>query len=154
MASQISGKNARLNVSGLQVVRAAALQPQTATAAIFNVVGGRVIITSFVGDVAVATPATTNTLAINGTPTSGTAVIWASATSTASKEVGTQLTLPGTVGGALGVATAGGGALPDTLYLANTGTITLTTTGSAATGTIRWVLTYVSLDDGAYVTAA
>lgn len=154
MATGIAGASQRQMILGTTVVRPAALQPQTTTAAIFNVVGGRVLITSFVGDVVVATPATANTLAVNGTPASGTAVVWASAVSTASKEAGSMITLPGTVGGALVVATAGCGALPDTLYVANIGTITLTTTGSAATGTIRWTLTYVPLDSGASVTAA
>ena len=155
MASQIAGRSIRLNVLGTTVVRTAALQPQTTQAAIFTVTGGVVMVTSLVGEVVVATPATANTLKVTGNPTSGTDVDWTSATSTASKEVGSLITLPVTAGGALVVANAGGGnAVFSAGFLAQTGTIDLVTTGSAATGTIRWTLTYVPVTDGAAVAAA
>ncbi len=144
-----------LGILGVRVARAAALQPQTATAAIFTITGGKVLVTSMFGEVVVATPATTNTLAVSGAPTSGTAVVWASAISTASKEAGSVLYLPATVGGALAVANAGGGAsLGPSSFVGQIGSISLTTTGSAATGTIKWTLTYVPLDQGARVVAA
>jgi hypothetical protein len=154
MATGIAGSQQKQLLFGTTVVRAAALLPQTTTAAVFTIAGGRVLITTFVGDVAVVMPATANTVAVNGAPTTGTAVVWASAVSTASKEVGSQISLPGTVGGALVVANAGCGVLSDNVYVGNIGTITLTTTGSAATGTVRWSLTYVPLDPGATVVAA
>src|SRR6187551_1312126 len=154
MPNFLQGNQLRSLLLGQRVTRAAALQPQTAQAPIFNVVGGKVMVTTLVGEVVVATPATTNTLKVTGNPTSGTDVDWASATSTASKEVGSIITLPVTAGGALIVANAGGGNATLDPYIAQVGTIDLVTSGSAATGTIKWVLTYVPLDDGAYVTAA
>jgi hypothetical protein len=154
MATQVPGKGARQVTLGITVPRAAALLPQTATAAIFNVIGGKVLVTSLVGEVVVVMPATANTVAVNGTPTSGTAVVWATAVSTASKEVGSVISLPITAGGALQVANAGGGNAVGPGFVGQIGTITLTTTGSAATGTVKWTLTYVPIDDGAYVTAA
>lgn len=155
MSAGNQGNSIALAVLGVRVTRAAALQPQTATAAIFNITGGKVLVTSLFGEVVVATPATTNTLAVSGVPTSGTAVVWASAISTASKEAGSIIYLPNTVGGALAVANAGGGAaLGPAGFVGQIGSISLTTTGSAATGTIKWALTYVPLDTGAAVTAA
>lgn len=155
MASQIPGKAIQSGVVGLAVYRAAALQPQTATAAIFTVTGGKVLITSLVGDVVVITPATTNVVKVLTVPTVGTGADWTTAVSTASKEVGTIITLPAAFGGALVVNTAGGAQLgPDPAFVAQPGSISLNTTGSAATGTIKWVLTYVPLDPGAAVVAA
>ena len=155
MTAMIQGDQVRSNTLGIAVFRAAALQPATTTAAIFTIAGGKVLITSIVGEVVVATPATVNTLAINGTPTSGTQVVWASAVSTASKEAGTVITIAGTVGGALVVNNAGAGnPITPTGLVGQIGTITLTTTGTAATGTIKWMVTYVPLDNGASVTAA
>ena len=69
--------------------------------------------------------------------------------------VGAVISLPVTAGGALIVANAGAGnAVFGQGFVGQVGTIDLVTTGSAATGTIKWVLTYVPLDDGAYVTVA
>lgn len=155
MATGIAGKQQRQMVLGATVNRAAALLPQTAQAAIFNVLGGKVLVTSLVGEVVVVMPATTNTVKVTGNPTSGTDVDWTTATSPASKEAGSIITLPVTAGGALAVASAGGGnAIAPTGYVAQVGTIDLVTTGSAATGTVKWTLNYVPIDDGAYVTAA
>lgn len=144
------------SVLGIRVTRAAALQPQTAQAAIFNVTGGKVLVTSIIGEVVVATPATVNTLKVTGNPTSGTDVDWCTATSTASKEAGSVITLPAAAGSALVVTAAGAGAVfPATIgWVAQIGTIDLVTSGSAATGTIKWTVTYVPLDAGAAVTAA
>ncbi len=155
MASQISGKAIQAGTVGNAVYRAAALQPQTAQAAIFTVTGGKVLVTSLVGEVVVATPATTNVVKVTGNPTSGTDVDWTTTTSTASKEVGSVISLPVTAGGALVVANAGAGnAIAPNGYVAQIGTIDLVTSGSAATGTIKWVCTYVPLDIGAAVVAA
>lgn len=155
MASRIDGRTNRQVALGIRVERAAGLQPATAYGALFNVTGGKVLVTSLIGEVIVATPATVNTAKITGTPTAGTAVDWTTATSTASKEVGTIITPAVTAGGALVVANAGGGnAIAPTGYVAQIGTVGLTTSGTAATGTIKWTLTYVPIDDGAAVTAA
>ncbi len=155
MSTLTPGEPLAQAILGSRVNRAAALQPQTTQAAIFTVAGGKVLVTSLVGQVVVATPATVNTLKITGNPTAGTDVDWTTATSTASKEVGAIITPAATAGGALVVANAGGGnAVAPTGYVANVGTIDLVTTGSAATGTIKWSLTYIPLDVGATVTAA
>jgi hypothetical protein len=155
MASSIKGVALRLNVLGQVVQRAAALLPATTQAAIFTVAGGKVLVTSLIGEVVVAMPATANTVKITGNPTAGTDVDWTSATSTASKEAGSILTPAVTAGGALVAANAGGGnAIAPAGYVAQIGTIDLVTSGTAATGTVKWTLTYVPIDDGASVSAA
>lgn len=155
MTNLLGGQAAAQTVLGTQVTRAAALLPQTAQAAIFQVKGGKVLVTSLVGEVVVVMPATTNTLKVTGNPTAGTDVDWTTATSPASKEVGSVISLPVTAGGALVVANAGAGnAIGPNGYVAQIGTIDLVTSGSAATGTVKWTLTYVALDAGATVVAA
>jgi hypothetical protein len=155
MTTVVSGPSYKALVLGKSVDRAAAIQPATAYGALFTVATGKILVTSLIGEVVVATPATANTVKVTGTPSSGTAVDWTSATSTASKEVGAVISLPVTAGGALVVANAGAGnAIAPTGYVAQVGTVGITTSGTAATGTVKWTLTYIPLDAGATVTAA
>lgn len=155
MTTMIAGSAYRSMVLGPAVTRAAALLPASVYGALFNILGGKVLVTSLTGEVVVATPVTTNTLALTGTPTTGTASTWSSATSTASLEAGSIITPGVTAGGALVVKTAGGGnGLGYLGFVAQIGTLGITATGTAATGTIKWTLTYVPIDAGASVTAA
>jgi hypothetical protein len=155
MTTLIKGQDIRTVTLGISVSRAAALLPATAYGALFTVSVGKVLVSSLVGEVVVVMPATTNTTKITGTPTAGTAVDWTSAVSTASAEVGTVITPAVTAGGALIVANAGAGnIIPDAGRVAQIGTIGVTTSGTAATGTVKWTLTYVPLDPGATVVAA
>jgi hypothetical protein len=139
---------------GLKVARAAATLPQTAQAAIFTVGTGRVIVTSLVGTVTTATGATATNLSVIGNPTSGTDVVLASIVASASKEVGSTFTLPVAFGSALQVQNAGGAGTPlGTGFVLNPGTLDILTSASN-TGSIKWDVTYVPLDDGATITAA
>ena len=139
---------------GLKVARATATLPQTAQAAIFTVATGRVIVTSLVGTVTTATGATATNLSVIGNPTTGTDVVLASTVASASKEIGATFTLPVTFGSALQVQNAGGAGLPlGTGFVLNPGTLDILTSASN-TGSIKWDITYVPLDDGASITAA
>lgn len=141
-------------VLGLKVSRATATLPQTAQAAIFTVSTGRVIVTSLVGTVTTATGATATNLSVIGNPTTGTDVVLASVVASASKEIGSTFTLPVTFGSALQVQNAGGAGTPlGTGFVLNPGTLDILTSASN-TGSIKWDLTYLPLDDGAAVTAA
>lgn len=153
MTNIMSSSAKRSLVLGEAVTRAAALLPATTQAPIFTVSGGKVLVTSLIGEVVVVMPATTNTTKVTGNPTSGTDVDWCTATSTASAEVGATFSLGAS---ALAVKNAGGGSLGSIApgYIAQVGTIDLVTTGTAATGTVKWVLTYIPIDDGATVVAA
>lgn len=141
-------------VLGLKVSRATATLPQTAQAAIFTVSTGRVIVTSLVGTVTTATGATATNLSVIGNPTTGTDVVLASVVASASKEIGSTFTLPVTFGSALQVQNAGGAGTPlGTGFVLNPGTLDILTSASN-TGSIRWDVTYLPLDDGASITAA
>lgn len=141
-------------VLGIRVQRATAVLPATTQAAIFTIGTGRVIVTSLIGTVTTATSATATNLSVTGNPTSGTDVVLASVLAVASKEVGSTFTLPVTFGSALQVQAAGAAGLPiGTGYILNPGTLDLITSATN-TGSVKWDLTYVPLDDGAVVTAA
>lgn len=153
MSVIINNSELRSIAMGRKVDRAAATLPQTATGSLFNVTGGRILVTSLTGEVTVAIGATATTAAITSTPTVGTAVTVATATAITSKEVGSLITLAGTVGTALNVQNAGAGAMPASGVVIPVGAIGLTTNAND-TGSIKWSLTYVPLDDGASVAAA
>lgn len=140
---------------GQKVDRATANLPQTAQAPIFNVVGGRILLTSLVGEVTTAVQAQATTVQLIATPSSGTAVNLTNSTGDVNgKEIGATVVLPTTVGGTAVVANAGANLLTISgLLLLRTGTLDFKT-GASSTGQMKWSLTYVPLDDGASVTAA
>ena len=74
-------------------------------------------------------------------------------TSTANKEVGSLLSIDGTVGTAMLVANAGVVAAMSKPQIVPIGAIHLDC-GASNTGKIKWSLWYVPLDDGALVAAA
>lgn len=155
MSVLIQGPQIRQILLGTKVDRTTAALPQTAQAAIFTVAGGRILVTGLVGEVTTVMGATATTLKVTSNPTTGTDVDLTSATAVTSKEVGSQATLPATSGGALVVANGGaGGQLPaHNPYIVPIGTIDLVTSASD-TGSMKWSITYIPLDDGASVTAA
>lgn len=155
MSVIIQGPQVRAIYLGVQVTRAAATIPQTAAQNIFSVTGGRVMVTSLIGQVTTVIGGTATTVKFTNTPTSGTATDFASATAITSKEVGTMVSLPTTAGGAVVVgANAGAGVLagPQVALVLQPGTISYTTSAST-TGAISWALTYVVYDTGATVAA-
>lgn len=155
MAAFIQGAQIRLLEYGFQVAKAAQALPQTATATLFTVSGGRVVITSLAGTVSTVIGGTATTLALGTAPTVGTAATAgiASATAITSKEAGTHIWLPTAAGSALNVGTNAGSAaqlLGGQAYVVSAGTVTWTTSAST-TGAISWALTYIPLDTGASV---
>lgn len=154
MATQIAGTSLRNLNFGTKVDRATAVLPATAYGALFTVAGGRVLITGLIGELTVVASGTATTVKVTGTPTVGTAVDWTTATAVTSKEVGSQMTLPAASGGALVVQNGGAGGQwqPAAPYVAAVGTIGITTSATN-TGSAKWSVTYVPLDNGATVTA-
>jgi hypothetical protein len=143
---------------GARVDRAAALVT-AATVPIFTVVGGRVVLTSFVGEISVAIAATATTLQITHLTTDATAVVTPLCIASAdiqSMAAGRMFTLPAAVGSALDISVGSSAAVLSAapLYVLKTGNLQLVGSAAPATGTIKWSLTYVPLDDGAYVKAA
>jgi hypothetical protein len=68
-------------------------------------------------------------------------------------EEGTLLSIDGTLATAMLGVDAGGTAMQSKPVALNVGTLDLRLSGSS-TGSIKWSIWYVPLDDGAYVTAA
>lgn len=155
MSTIIQGSQIRAILLGTKVDRADATIPQTAAQNIYTITGGRILVTALVGQVGTAIGSTATTLKVTSTPTSGTAVDIATATAITSQEAGSILTLPLTAKSGLVVNNAGGGGqLPGHApYVIPAGTLSVTTSAST-TGSLKWSLVYIALDDGASVAAA
>ena len=152
MSTIISGDQLRTILFGTRVEKAyPTLAVETKT--LFNVTGGKVLITSITGEVTTAiTVAGTSKLQAN--PTTGTTSDLVAAT-----DLGTTDTPAGNILSFTGVKTDsivhGPGSTPNLQrpIVVNTGTIEQVN-ATGADGGITWVLTYIPLDNGATVTAA
>lgn len=140
-------------VLGLRVDRATATLPQTTHSALFNVKGGRVAITGIVGEVTTIIQNQANNTKLTAYPTTGTAVDLCAVLSIANDEVGCLYGITGVPADALVGANAGAGPLCYRPLVVNIGTIDLDCAASN-TGSVKWSIWYVPLDDGAYVEAA
>lgn len=153
MTTMIAGPQVRGIALGITVQRATAVLPATAYGALFTVTGGRIIVTGLVGEFTVAGSATATNLKVTATPTTGTAVDIAANVAVASKEVGTLLGITGVFATAVTAANAGATTMPTNGVVVPIGTLGVTTSATN-TGSVKWTLTYILLDDGASVAAA
>lgn len=123
-----------------------------ATTALFTVAGGKVHITSIVGEVTTAITVA-NSYKLQANPTTGTTKDLCAATDigTTDTPAGDLLSFQGLTGDAL---LHGPGAVPNLKQpiTVNTGSIEQVSAGTD--GEITWVLTYIPLDDGATIVAA
>lgn len=138
---------------GLRVDRATAALPQTAAAAIFNILGGRVAVMGILGEVTTIIQNQANNTKLTANPTTGTSVDLCTVLSIANDEVGCLYGITGVVGEALIGANAGYAPLPTRPCVVGVGTIDLDCAASN-TGSVKWSIWYIPLDDGAYVEAA
>lgn len=146
----------RVALLGLKVDRTTAALPQTALGNIFTVSGGRVVITSVVGEVTTVLGAGANSLTIGYAPTVGVgdaAALGGGASSLATAAVGTHVV--SNPGGDVFVdlATQAGTPLPLGGFVVDPGSVTVTTTGSV-TGSVKWSITYIPFEDAGIVVAA
>jgi hypothetical protein len=155
MSVLIQGSQIRQILLGTKVDRATATLPQTATGTLFTVAGGRVLLTSIVGEVTVALGATATSANLVHTPTVGTVGDLCAATVVTSDEVGTLYGIRGDATSLLSsnAPTSARTGVPAHPVVLPVGAIGLKTT-AGDTGSVKWSLTYVPLDDGATVTAA
>jgi hypothetical protein len=137
---------------GLRVDRASATLPQTAAAAIFNIVGGRVAMTAILGEVTVVLGAVGN-MSLESNPTVGTTAALSAVVAAGAFEAGTLLSITGMVANAMLGVDAGGTAMQTCPVALPVGTLDLRLSASS-TGSVKWSIWYVPIDDGAYVTAA
>uniref|UniRef100_A0A6M3LW76 Uncharacterized protein n=1 Tax=viral metagenome TaxID=1070528 RepID=A0A6M3LW76_9ZZZZ len=145
-------------VAGMRVDRAAALVT-AATVNLFTVTGGRVLLTGFLGEVVAAIANTVTTLQITHLTTEATAVVTPlciASADIAQYASGRMFTLPAAVGSVLTVSVGSSAALMNAAptYALKVGGLRLVGSAAPLTGTIKWSVWYVPIDDGAYMTAA
>ena len=150
MTTSIKGTQLRGLLLGTKIDKATAALPQTASQTLFTVAGGRIILTSIVGEVTTAIQAQATTAKISAAPTTGTAVDLCATTDLTGKEVGTLLGITGTFATGLVASNAGATVLPANGLVIPIGVIRYTT-GASSTGSIKWTMTWIALDDGATV---
>ncbi len=143
----------RKAILGLAVSRPTAALPQTTQSALFTVTGGRVAITSIVGQVTTVIQTQTNNTKIVANPTTGTDVDLCAVLDISADQVGCLYGITGTFATAMVGANAGATVIPTNAVVVNVGTIDLSCAASN-TGSVKWDLTYIPIDAGAAVVAA
>lgn len=139
---------------GTKVTGGAKTLPATATGSIFNVIGGRVLVTSIVGVVTTAIQNQANNTKLVATPSGNGAVNdLTGVVDVANLALGGLLSPTGLAGDALVKSTGGGVSGLRNPIIVTPGAIGVNT-AATNTGAITWTLTYVALDNGASVTAA
>jgi len=149
----IEGRGAGLAPLGRHVSRATATLPQTAAAAIFNILGGRVKLTQIVGEVTTLIQTQLNNTKLTSNPTVGTSVDMCAVLDITADEVGALYGITGLPSDALIGTNAGLTQAMNRGLILPVGTIDLDCSASN-TGSVKWSLTYIPIDDGAYVEAA
>ena len=140
---------------GFKTSKTAATLPAGTTQNIFTITGGRVLVTSFLGEVSTVIQTQTCNLKVTSVPTTGSAVDVASNLNVSAFEAGAILVVEGDGTALIGTAAGAGfapalNALPFVLPI---GTIRIETSATN-TGATKWDLWYVPLDAGAAVASA
>jgi hypothetical protein len=156
MSTLIASDQIRSLLVGIKVLRSTAALPQTSTSALFTVSGGKVLITSLVGEVTtvIQTQADATKLSFDPTDAGATQDLCATLDITADA-VGTLYSLTGTPATAMQDALnflSSNKVLAQPLVL-KPGSILLDCAASN-TGSVKWDLCYIPLDNGASVVAA
>ena len=153
MSYTLDAAAARTLLLGTRVDRATATLPQTTQAALFTVAGGRILLTSIVGEVTTIIQTQANNTKLVANPTTGTDVDICAVLSITAKEVGCLFGITGLFSDALVGANAGATVLPRNPVVLPVGTLDLSCAASN-TGSVKWSITYVPFDAGASVVAA
>lgn len=155
MTYEISPNGIRTAQLGVKVDRATAALPSGTLGNIFTVSGGRVLITSLVGEVTTVLGAGANTITIGTAPTVGTGSATALGTSATITTAAVGSHFAASAGGAtvIDVSTQAGVTVAAAGFLVDAGSITITTTATV-TGLVKWSITYIPYDDAATVAAA
>lgn len=155
MTTLYSARAYRQGILGVKVDRVTSTLPQTADLSIFTVTGGKILVTSLVGEVTTVIQAQANALKIKSVPTTGTSKDISGTLDVNAFEVGALISLDGTTLATTLSGTNAGGALALRAQgiIVPIGAIKYNTAASS-TGAIKWSLTYVPYDDAASVVAA
>lgn len=154
MSVLIQGSQLRALLLGVRVDRATDTLPQTGDEALFTVTGGRVVITSLVGEVTTVIQTQANNTKVKFNPdATGADQDLCAVLDISADAVGEMYSITGTVGDNMASdLLIANGVLQDPLVLSE-GDIELDCAASN-TGSVGWTLTYIPLDDGAAVAAA
>lgn len=158
MSVIIQGDQLRAVLLGTPVSKATGTVA-SGTTTLFNINGGRVVVTSILGRVTTAIGATVATCKLTYNPTAaGTSFDLCTAVSIETDAVEQTYYIAGSVasGGALLVGGAVGQANPifSTPYVLQAGTLEQILSADPVGGAITWTVTYIPYDNGASVTAA
>ena len=137
---------------GLTVLRPTAALPASTTAAIFNIVGGRVLVRQLLGRVTTVVQTQATTYKLQSNPTvAGSSVDLCATADLSAAPVGQLLGVVGVFATALqqGLAIVS----QTTPFIVQAGTIDAVTVATS-TGSIEWLIVYSPLDLAARVTAA
>ena len=139
---------------GIAVDKAATTLPETAAVAQFTIAGGRVLVTSIVGEVTTVIETQANETKLTANPTTGTSVDMCAVLDISADEVGCLYGITGTPADALVGTNAGlTVGMSNKGIVVNIGTIDLAC-GATNTGETKWTLHYLPIDAGATVVAA
>jgi len=137
-------------ILGDVVQLATATLPQTAASTLFTITGGRVLVTSIVGEVTTVIETLANNTKLTANPTTGTSVDMCAVLDISADEVGCLYGITGDPADALVGTNAGLTVGMKNGLVVNEGTIDLDCAASA-TGSIKWTLHYIPIDVGATV---
>lgn len=153
MSDYVDGKALRKLLLGRPLFRAATTLPQTAAFAIFNIVGGKVLMTSIVGEITVILGAVGN-MGLEENPTVGTTELICAVVAAGTYAAGDLMSIDGIAANPMLPALTGGvpGMTTKGVYLRE-GTLDWRCSASS-TGEMSWFITYIPIDDGAYMTVA
>jgi hypothetical protein len=138
---------------GMRVDRATDTLPQSGAEALFNIIGGRVLMTGILGEVTTIMGAVGNNTSLEANPTTGTTAALCAVLATENDEVGTLYSISGLKATALYGVDAGGSAMQHIPVALPVGSLDLRCAANN-TGAAKWSIWYLPLDDGAYVEAA
>lgn len=156
MSVLIQGDQLRALLRGVRVTRATAALPQSTAGALFTVTGGKVLVTSLIGEVTtvIQTQADNTKLTFDPVDAGATQDLCAVLDITADA-VGTMYSLTGTPATAMqdGLNFLSSNKVLAQPLVLKPGSILLDCAASN-TGSVKWELTYIPLDNGASVAAA
>lgn len=156
MAVYNEGQTFRSVVLGERVDRATATLPQTTDGALFKITGGRILLTSIIGEVTTIIQNQANNTKIKFNPTAtGADTDLCAVLDIAADAVGTLYSITGDFSDALkdGLLCLETDAVLERGIILSEGAIELDCAASN-TGSVSWTITYVAIDDGAAVAAA
>ena len=136
---------------GVITQRPTAALPASGTGTLFTITGGRVRITSLIGEVTTVIQTQACTAKITSTPTVGAAVDLCATLDVTAKVVGSLFYITGTLANAL-VNAQCALAMAQQLIV-NTGKIDLIT-GATNSGSVKWTIQWIPVDVGATLVAA